>query len=77
MKTVIDSNKKSWFTIDRKIKQYQNNTSTKKVKTKDKGLLKRPSRMNANGLDNTSKYVLAIREAFEQNKEIETDDNTT
>ena len=77
MKTVIDSNKKSWFTIDRKIKQYQNNTPIKKVKTKDKGLFKRPSRMNANELDTTSKYVLAIRESFKQNKEVETDDNTT
>ena len=78
MKSTIDTNRKSWFITDRNIKMYQQNNMDKPSKSEGKGLLKRQSTMvsREDTLDTSSKYVMAIREAF-KNKKGEKDVNKT
>ena len=78
MQSTIDTNRKSWFITDRNIKMYQQNNMDKPSKSEGKGLLKRQSKMvsREDNLDTSSKYVMAIREAF-QNKKGEKDVNKT
>tara|TARA_Y100001937_G_scaffold125109_1_gene191214 strand:- start:1568 stop:1804 length:237 start_codon:yes stop_codon:yes gene_type:complete len=76
MQSTIDTNRKSWFITDRNIKMYQQNNVAKPSQSEGKGLLKRQSRVvSTPDLDISSKYVMAIREAFEKNKGIEEDVN--
>jgi|TARA_R100000482_G_C5076435_1_gene123917 hypothetical protein len=76
MQSTIDTNRKSWFITDRNIKMYQQNNMDKPSKSEGKGLLKRQSRVvSTPDLDTSSKYVMAIREAFEKNRGMNEDVN--
>ena len=72
MQSTIDSNKKSWFALDAKIKKYRNNSPSETVKTNEKGLLKRQDKAikREPQLDVSSRYIMAIRDAFEANKKV-------
>jgi hypothetical protein len=79
MQSTIDTNRKSWFITDRNIKMYQQNNAEKPSKSEGRGLLKRQSKMvsREDTLDTSSKYVMAIREAFQKKKDMEEDVNKT
>ena len=73
MRVTIDANKKSWFSLDKKIKDYEKKGNNVQSNNKNKtGLLKRQDRMMSdnNELDTVSKYILAVREAFNDTKQI-------
>lgn len=73
MQVTIDANKKSWFSLDKKIKDYVKKGNNVQSNNKNKtGLLKRQDRMMSdnNELDTVSKYILAVREAFNDTKQI-------
>ena len=76
MKTAIESNRKSWFTLDNRIKNSQNNKPIRE--TTKSSLLKRPSSMMEDSeLDASAKYMLSIRNAFQRNMSVgkETNDS--
>tara|TARA_R100000742_G_C4278630_1_gene101708 strand:+ start:1071 stop:1283 length:213 start_codon:yes stop_codon:yes gene_type:complete len=66
MSTYIDNNRKSWFVIDKELK----NRETKPITTNKKtGLFKKPDKDMSNEMNEVSEYVLAVRNIFKKNIE--------
>jgi|TARA_A100001391_G_scaffold203765_1_gene197020 hypothetical protein len=66
MTSYIQANRRSWFSIDQKVKK-MNNSPTE---TKRESLLKRPESDMSEDIDKTTRYVKVIRDAFKKNMDI-------